>query len=561
MRYDRILDAVARGEVDAGLIIHESRFTYADHGLVEVADLGEWWETETGLPIPLGAICARTDVGPELIAEAETAIRLSVEHAFAHPLDSLEYVRAHAQELSDEVCRQHIELYVNEFTRRPRRRRPGRGRRAARPRLRPPRERHRGPARRDRTAALPGLGRRRRRERPYAGRRRRPRAGAARRRADVVRQPDPAQRDRARVLPVADGPARDAGLRVPARRAHARRGRLRGRDRRRRARRRAARARRRGGRRGPRGRRPHRRAGGRVRHRGRRPELHGHRDARAASRSWLGTVNGPESFLPGHVACVAHSGSIAEAFQAGRAARRLPHRRLGGRRAVARPRRLRRVPGRRRGHAGDRALRRDDPAPRGLRRRARAGRRGGQARGLPEGRALAGRRARGARALRRGRRARRARSPRCCATTARSRWATSTSCSRRSRCSGATAGRAGGASPESPSRAASAACSPTTARRPASPSRPSVTRSRRRLVEAFPNYTLPENPLDCWAIDDAEIVYPGQPRAAARHRRLRRAARAGRPLASTAARTTRSWCSRSSSRWPTQSRARRSSRP
>ena len=116
VRYDRILDAVASGEVDAGLIIHESRFTYADHGLVEVADLGAWWEADTGLPIPLGAICARTDLGPDLIAEAETAIRFSVEHAFAHPLDSLEYVRAHSQELSDEVCRQHIDLYVNEFT-------------------------------------------------------------------------------------------------------------------------------------------------------------------------------------------------------------------------------------------------------------------------------------------------------------------------------------------------------------------------------------------------------------------------------------------------------------
>jgi 1,4-dihydroxy-6-naphthoate synthase len=116
VRYDRILDAVASGEVDAGLIIHESRFTYAEHGLVEVADLGSWWETQTGLPIPLGAICARSDIGPELIAAAETAIRLSVEHAFAHPLDSLEYVRAHSQELSDEVCRQHIDLYVNEFT-------------------------------------------------------------------------------------------------------------------------------------------------------------------------------------------------------------------------------------------------------------------------------------------------------------------------------------------------------------------------------------------------------------------------------------------------------------
>ena len=117
VRYDRILAAVASGEVDAGLIIHESRFTYAGHGLVELADLGSWWETETGLPIPLGAICARADIGPDLIAAAEDAVRRSVEHAFAHPLASLEYVRAHSQELSDEVCRRHIDLYVNEFTR------------------------------------------------------------------------------------------------------------------------------------------------------------------------------------------------------------------------------------------------------------------------------------------------------------------------------------------------------------------------------------------------------------------------------------------------------------
>ena len=117
VRYDEILDAVATGSVDAGLIIHESRFTYAAHGLVEVADLGVWWERETGLPVPLAGICARTDLDDELRAGAEDALRRSVEHAFAHPNDSLEYVRAHSQELSDEVCRQHIELYVNEFTR------------------------------------------------------------------------------------------------------------------------------------------------------------------------------------------------------------------------------------------------------------------------------------------------------------------------------------------------------------------------------------------------------------------------------------------------------------
>ena len=117
VRYDAILEAVAAGEADAGLIIHESRFTYAEHGLVEVADLGGWWEAQTGMPVPLAAICARNDVGSELRGAAEDAIRRSVEHAFARPLDSLEYVRANSQELSDEVCRQHIALYVNEFTR------------------------------------------------------------------------------------------------------------------------------------------------------------------------------------------------------------------------------------------------------------------------------------------------------------------------------------------------------------------------------------------------------------------------------------------------------------
>jgi 1,4-dihydroxy-6-naphthoate synthase len=117
LRYDEILEAVASGAVDAGLIIHESRFTYAEHGLVEVADLGAWWESETGMPVPLAGICARADLDAGLRGEVEDAIRRSVEHAFAHPADSLEYVRANSQELSDEVCRQHIDLYVNEFTR------------------------------------------------------------------------------------------------------------------------------------------------------------------------------------------------------------------------------------------------------------------------------------------------------------------------------------------------------------------------------------------------------------------------------------------------------------
>ncbi|MHB8838366.1 MAG: 1,4-dihydroxy-6-naphthoate synthase [Gemmatimonadaceae bacterium] len=113
MRYDRILHAVSAGDVDAGLIIHESRFTYAEHGLVRVADLGEWWEAETGLPVPLAGICARSDLDEATIADAERTIRASVQYAFDHPEASRAYVRAHAQEMSDAVCDAHIQLYVN----------------------------------------------------------------------------------------------------------------------------------------------------------------------------------------------------------------------------------------------------------------------------------------------------------------------------------------------------------------------------------------------------------------------------------------------------------------
>jgi len=116
LRYDRILRAVADGEVDAGLIIHESRFTYQEHGLTKVIDLGDWWERETQLPVPLAGICARQDLAPELRAEAERAIRSSVQYAFDHPDASREYVRANAQEMSAEVCAQHIALYVNEHS-------------------------------------------------------------------------------------------------------------------------------------------------------------------------------------------------------------------------------------------------------------------------------------------------------------------------------------------------------------------------------------------------------------------------------------------------------------
>jgi 1,4-dihydroxy-6-naphthoate synthase len=116
LRYDRILGAVVAGEVDAGLIIHESRFTYGEHGLIAVADLGEWWEGETGLPVPLAGIFARSDLEPRLVDEAEAALHASVEYAFAHPEASRDYVRSRSYELSDEVCAAHIALYVNEHS-------------------------------------------------------------------------------------------------------------------------------------------------------------------------------------------------------------------------------------------------------------------------------------------------------------------------------------------------------------------------------------------------------------------------------------------------------------
>lgn len=116
LRYDKILRAVASGEVDAGLIIHESRFTYQDHGLHKAQDLGELWERETSLPVPLAGICARADLDADTRAAAERAIRASVQHAFDHPEASADYVREHAQEMSAEVCAQHIQLYVNEWS-------------------------------------------------------------------------------------------------------------------------------------------------------------------------------------------------------------------------------------------------------------------------------------------------------------------------------------------------------------------------------------------------------------------------------------------------------------
>ncbi len=117
MRFDRILGAISDGEVDAGVIIHESRFTYGKQGLVCLQDLGLWWEQNTGLPIPLGCIAARRSLGRQKIEAIDRAIKDSVEYSFAHPDECLPYIRSKSQELEQDIVRSHIQLYVNDFSR------------------------------------------------------------------------------------------------------------------------------------------------------------------------------------------------------------------------------------------------------------------------------------------------------------------------------------------------------------------------------------------------------------------------------------------------------------
>jgi len=114
--FSEIEGAVLRGEVDAGVIIHEGRFTYAARGLEKVLDLGEHWERETGAPIPLGAIVARRTLPAPLRRRLDGLVRRSVEHALARRPFLSDYVRCHAQEMDEEVMRQHVDLYVNDFS-------------------------------------------------------------------------------------------------------------------------------------------------------------------------------------------------------------------------------------------------------------------------------------------------------------------------------------------------------------------------------------------------------------------------------------------------------------
>ncbi|KIF05993.1 1,4-dihydroxy-6-naphthoate synthase [Streptomyces sp. RSD-27] len=114
--FHEIMPAVRDGRVDAGLVIHEARFTYQEYGLHSLADMGEHWESTTGLPIPLGAIIAKRSLGADTLRALAEAARTSVRMAWDDPEASRPYVRAHAQELDPKVADQHIGLYVNEFT-------------------------------------------------------------------------------------------------------------------------------------------------------------------------------------------------------------------------------------------------------------------------------------------------------------------------------------------------------------------------------------------------------------------------------------------------------------
>lgn len=116
MRFDQVEDAVLRGDVDCGVLIHEGRFTYHSKGLTLLADLGTVWEERMQCPLPLAGIAIRRDLAPALAPVVDRALRASVEYAFAHPDASRDYVAAHAQEMAPDVQARHIKLYVNDYT-------------------------------------------------------------------------------------------------------------------------------------------------------------------------------------------------------------------------------------------------------------------------------------------------------------------------------------------------------------------------------------------------------------------------------------------------------------
>lgn len=116
MLFSDIESAVLTGEADAGVLIHEGRFTYADKGLCLVSDLGSKWESQTGLPLPLGCICANRNLNEKVIKELEELTRDSILHANAYPESSRAFIMNYAQEMMPEVVQKHIELYVNQYS-------------------------------------------------------------------------------------------------------------------------------------------------------------------------------------------------------------------------------------------------------------------------------------------------------------------------------------------------------------------------------------------------------------------------------------------------------------
>jgi 1,4-dihydroxy-6-naphthoate synthase len=117
MRFDTIMQAILQEEVDLGVIIHESRFTYAEQGLICLQDLGQWWEQISGHPIPLGCIAARRSLGKEKLEVIDRGIRESILYADTHPAECIPYMQEYAQEMDREVMQNHIGLYVNEYSR------------------------------------------------------------------------------------------------------------------------------------------------------------------------------------------------------------------------------------------------------------------------------------------------------------------------------------------------------------------------------------------------------------------------------------------------------------
>lgn len=114
--FSEIENLLLSGDADLGLIIHENRFTFEGKGLFKVADLGDFWENKTGYPIPLGGIVVKRGLAHEVKLKINRLIRESVQYAFKHPKSGLDYIRSHAQEMSEEVMYKHIELYVNKYS-------------------------------------------------------------------------------------------------------------------------------------------------------------------------------------------------------------------------------------------------------------------------------------------------------------------------------------------------------------------------------------------------------------------------------------------------------------